>query len=1006
MKRSLLLALLVGAAIVGLSALVLVRKPPVLPEVLPTLPAIGTWDELSDMPWQSASTGWLAVANDGQPTKSINLKGSQISIAGEHYSQGIGTYPPSEITYQLDGEYTVFAAQVGIDDGSEQGTARFLVFLDDILTYDSGVMTTGEPAKKVEVDITGGRQLRLLVNKRAGDSSVTYTNWADAQLFRPLFSPDRRKAGAAISKRQALNRIRKVEQENQMKEVRERAKAGIASLQSFEKTTGVAGPSGIVTGLDRSRSLLVLMNERIGITLGFGGQEHGFITVTDLTRDELVFYDTSSSLTVPGKGNINLHEHTEPEVPDAFRFTAFHDSVLGDGERLEARMKTKAGGLIITAIISLFRDSTYFTYQLSLEGESIEISPIFNFFGLRYNNLVLGEGAEYITDYSRLIRTKIKDDSLQRQESVGQGKPVFIWNNRNSKGLILATMDETRSLTRFVVQLDKGRAVARFAFSDGKAIDPSSSSSAIFSPRLYVELTSAPSVSDAFANFRSVTSALHPQAPLPSWVKYQWLSWYVYYMDMNETVIKHQIDYIADNLADLGPWHIIIDAGWYIAEGRDGADWRNVDRNKFPSGLRSLVDYAHSKGIKVVLYFSAPYLDSREREGDWLGLRNFIEKHRDWLIALGEDESRQSYVYDFSNSGLLDYMKTVMQDFFLNYGVDGIKVDGLGNAEGALLDPHRLDRFGLVESATSQTMDIYRFVYENASTSNDQVYIESGWLSPIFANPYAHTFRYGDESNEFSNHYPTPGLVEHIRYAVIQKMLLAQRPNMGAVFDDPNSSEINRWWIQAGLALGTQVVLSFNLQEMSEETLSEYRAMLNHYNAFEGETYIPDALDPRTFATQVEGTTYLGVLNPEPGNVRVSVDLSKYGLTPRETYLAYDVSTGAGSKVRGTMGVEMPGESFRLFLLRQAPGILWTNSSFDEQESDEGMRISVSGPSSIDGFIRVYTPRLKAVYLDGQPLIRTRSSTLAIGTFNYRNQSGLLTIAYDHDQEHEIYIEY
>ena len=76
----------------------------------------------------------------------------------------------------------------------------------------------------------------------------------------------------------------------------------------------------------------------------------------------------------------------------------------------------------------------------------------------------------------------------------------------------------------------------------------------------------------ALAPFRAVSVAQHPAPPLPDWVRHQWGSWYVYGTGIDEWKIREQIDYIADYLNDVGPWHILFDAGWFVAEGRPGAE--------------------------------------------------------------------------------------------------------------------------------------------------------------------------------------------------------------------------------------------------------------------------------------------------------------------------------------------------------------------------------------------------------------------------------------------------
>lgn len=71
--------------------------------------------------------------------------------------------------------------------------------------------------------------------------------------------------------------------------------------------------------------------------------------------------------------------------------------------------------------------------------------------------------------------------------------------------------------------------------------------------------------------------------------------------------------------------HWWMDAGWYINKG----DWGStgtwvVDTNRFPRGLRYISDYAHSKGIKLIVWFEP----ERVTAGSWLA-----DKHPEWVLG-------------------------------------------------------------------------------------------------------------------------------------------------------------------------------------------------------------------------------------------------------------------------------------------------------------------------------------------------------------------------------------
>jgi len=683
-----------------------------------------------------------------------------------------------------------------------------------------------------------------------------------------------------------------------------------------------------------------------------------------------------------------------------------NDPVLGAGVEAEADYLLPDSGQAIAVRIVLFDGSSYFTYQLELRGVDHSATVRhFSYFDPEGDGwLLVGGDALYLTDYSLMRRSEIRDDSVIRKELVGLGKPLLLYSRALSRGVLAAVIDEVPDPSHFSLQVDPGRVVGRFGF-DYAVPDDVRAPRLQTSPRLFFQVTSGGGLQQASREYRRVMAGLYPQPPLPDWVKYQWGTWYVYYMNYDEEAIRRQVDYIADNLSDLGPWSILLDAGWYVAEGRPGSSWEQVDEEKSPSGLRALVDYAHSRGVKVVLYFSAPYLDDRDREGNWLGLRGFVEQHPEWLIRLQSDASGSSYVYDFTNPELVAYMRGLISSFFSLYDVDGIKIDGLGQAEGEELAAEERDSFGDVNKIRMFTMDIYRLVHEEAARSGKDAYIESGWAIPAFAVQYAHTFRYGDEFPEFEHRYPAGGLLEHIDYATLQKAVLGQRPNMGMVWGGAESQGMIRTWFEAALAMGTQMTMSTDLTRMSGRDLSALRSVLVHYNAFQGETRFVGMPFAQSFATAVGDIVYLGALNRDPVARDITLRLSDYGLDPQREYLMYDVSASRYSRVRGSFTVKAAASSFRLFLLTDKPGVIWTNSAFRVETAPRALKVQMSGPRAITGFVQIHVPSPTRVRLDGRDL--PRLSTPGVGSgYSYDDRTGVLRLRYRHDWPHTLEVSY
>lgn len=83
-----------------------------------------------------------------------------------------------------------------------------------------------------------------------------------------------------------------------------------------------------------------------------------------------------------------------------------------------------------------------------------------------------------------------------------------------------------------------------------------------------------------------------------------WNSWNALRLDINEDLVREVADVLADEgFEDAGYEYLVIDDGWQIA--RDDAGNIVVDAKKFPSGIKALADYVHSRGLKFGLYSDA-----------------------------------------------------------------------------------------------------------------------------------------------------------------------------------------------------------------------------------------------------------------------------------------------------------------------------------------------------------------------------------------------------------------
>ena len=101
-----------------------------------------------------------------------------------------------------------------------------------------------------------------------------------------------------------------------------------------------------------------------------------------------------------------------------------------------------------------------------------------------------------------------------------------------------------------------------------------------------------------------------PEKPLPKWEgladtpQMGWSSWNKFQTNITEDLIKDIADKMVElGLVDAGYVYLNLDDGWHGE--RDEQGFIHEDREKFPSGMKALADYLHSKGLKLGIYSDA-----------------------------------------------------------------------------------------------------------------------------------------------------------------------------------------------------------------------------------------------------------------------------------------------------------------------------------------------------------------------------------------------------------------
>lgn len=99
-----------------------------------------------------------------------------------------------------------------------------------------------------------------------------------------------------------------------------------------------------------------------------------------------------------------------------------------------------------------------------------------------------------------------------------------------------------------------------------------------------------------------------------------------------------------------------MDAGWYVNEhGWPHTGTWEVDRKRFPRGLRAVSDHAHARGVKIIVWFEP----ERVAAGTWLA-----DQHPDWVIG-------------GKGGGLLDLTKREAWEWLVNHVDQLLKDEGI-----------------------------------------------------------------------------------------------------------------------------------------------------------------------------------------------------------------------------------------------------------------------------------------------------------------------------------------
>ena len=121
-----------------------------------------------------------------------------------------------------------------------------------------------------------------------------------------------------------------------------------------------------------------------------------------------------------------------------------------------------------------------------------------------------------------------------------------------------------------------------------------------------------------------------------------WNSWNKFGCKIDEITVREAADaMVASGMRDAGYQFIVIDDCWQV--DRDSKGNIIVDGKAFPSGIKALADYVHSKGLKFGIYSDAGTKTCAGRPGSWGYEFQDARQYAEW----GVDYLK----YDWCNNG-------------------------------------------------------------------------------------------------------------------------------------------------------------------------------------------------------------------------------------------------------------------------------------------------------------------------------------------------------------------
>jgi beta-galactosidase GanA len=138
---------------------------------------------VSTLPFMAASNGWGPVERNQSVGQSQPGDGRTLSLRGATFTTGLGAHANGDISLYAGGHCTTFTATVGVDDETAgKGSVVFTVLADGRQVARTGTLTGTSAAQAITANVTGTRQIDLVVGDAGDGNGNDHADWADAQL--------------------------------------------------------------------------------------------------------------------------------------------------------------------------------------------------------------------------------------------------------------------------------------------------------------------------------------------------------------------------------------------------------------------------------------------------------------------------------------------------------------------------------------------------------------------------------------------------------------------------------------------------------------------------------------------------------------------------------------------------------------------------------------------------------------------------------------------------------